>query len=276
MTGSSSANLGRAAGCAEGESGRSGVRVLFFGTQESGNRLRQPGTWASTTTPRVADTVASGYAQQWAAGFAECRGSNTAILALGVNNKSDGGVGGAAAGARWAALVSSADSAISAAGVTVTAAVDAEPGWSNPAWARGWLDAFTDANSRTLYAVNSADGCPTYGSTSTTCNNGWTVADVHYVSTGAASTVRAIPQIYRTDGIQARQWSRISSWGARGSAGPVRFAGAFSQRTACQQRGCTNTDNTPAAAWTQLYNELNAHSETAVDSLPYSTDVRWP
>ncbi|RCV48023.1 hypothetical protein DEF23_25750 [Marinitenerispora sediminis] len=279
LTGAASdATAARDAGCAEGRTGRSGVRVLFFGTQESGGRLRHPGTTAGSTTPRVPVDNARAYAAQWAAGFAACRtGGATAQLAMGVNNKSDGGVAGATAGAEWARIVTQTARQVSSGPVTIVGAVDAEPSWSPRAWARDWVDAFTGATSRTLYAANSADSCPTYGSSATACANGWSLGDLHYVATGAARSIHAIPQIYRTDGIQARQWSAISSWGVRNGAGPVRFAGAMSQRMACDQRGgCTNTNNTPTAAWTQLYEELNAHSDTAVRELPYVTDMRWP
>jgi hypothetical protein len=267
----------RDAGCAEGRTGRTGVRVLFFGTQEKGDRLRHPGTTAADKGERVPASTATAAARAWVEGFTECRtGGAEADLALGVNNKSDGGVSGADAGRAWAGVVNDAAGASTGA-VSVVGAVDAEPAWSSPAWARDWVKAFTGASGRTLYAANSADGCPTYGSSSESCNNGWKLADLHYVATGAAPTVVALPQIYRTDGIQARQWAAISAWGATKGPGPVRFAGAMSQHTACQQRGgCTTTNNTPQQAWTQLHDELNAHRETRVASLPFATDMRWP
>ncbi|MDA8371646.1 MAG: hypothetical protein M0026_17530 [Nocardiopsaceae bacterium] len=265
-------------GCAHAESGRNGLRILFFGTQEDNGRLRHPGTTAAATGQRTAADQAVTVARGWAEGFTACRTDDTtARLALGVNNKSDGGLTGATAGKQWAAIVDEAADQADTTAVTITGAVDAEPGWSAPRWARAWVKAFTSATDRTLYAANSADGCPVHGSASTSCNNGWDLADLHYVATGAAPTIRAVPQIYRTDGIQARQWAAISSWGATHGNGPVRFAGSLSQHTACSQRGgCPTTDNTPEAAWTQLWNELNAHPETQISALPYATDMRWP
>ncbi|GLU48202.1 hypothetical protein [Nocardiopsis ansamitocini] len=268
----------RGAGCAQGTSGRSGLRVLFFGTQEAGGVLRHPGTTAATTTSRVPTSRAIDAAHAWARGFTDCRTAGaTALLALGVNNKSDGGVGGATAGRAWATTVNQAARRATTDAVTITGAVDAEPSWSAPAWARDWVRAFTTSATVDLYAANSADGCPFYGSSSTTCHNGWTTGDVHYVAGGAApARMHVIPQIYRTDGVQARQWSHISAWGKRAGAPALRFAGAMSQSKACAQRGCTGTDNTPAQAWTQLHTELNAHPETRVSALPHSTDMRWP
>lgn len=266
----------RTAGCEQGRTGRHGLRILFLGTQEENSVLRPPGTTAATTAPRVAAARSAAIATHWATGFTQCRTHGaTAVLALGVNNKSDGGLTGTQAGRDWAHIINTATTQATTEAVTIAGAVDAEPAWSTPTWARTWVDAFTQTTTTTLFAANSADGCPTYGSTSTTCNNGWTIADLHHVSTGASPHIKAIPQIYRTDGIQARQWSRISSWGTTTGHGPLRFAGALSQSAACAQRGCTNTDNTPAHAWTQLFNELRAHHETHIDTLPYSTDMSW-
>ncbi|WP_344165202.1 hypothetical protein [Nocardiopsis rhodophaea] len=268
----------RSAGCDAGRTGRSGVRILFFGTQERGGRLRPPGTTRDSTAPRVAATRAIRVTAAWARGFSSCRTRGaTADVALGVNNKDDTGLGGGTAGTAWARIVNEAASSASTPAVTIAGAVDAEPSWSSPAWARGWARAFTTTSTRPLYAASSADGCPTYGSASVACGNGWTLADVHYVATGASAQIRAIPQIYRTDGIQARQWARISSWGARQGPGTVRFAGSLSQHVACRQRGgCARTNNTAKAAWTQLRDALNAHPETRVSALPNATDVRWP
>ncbi|ASU84134.1 hypothetical protein CDO52_16250 [Nocardiopsis gilva YIM 90087] len=276
--GSADTDRARSDGCTAGTTGRSGVRILFFGTQESGGRLRPPGTTAGNSATRVPASRAIDAAAAWARGFSSCRARGaTATLALGVNNKDDGGVGGAGAGRAWARIVQQAASAAENPAVSIAGAVDAEPGWSSPGWGRGWVRAFTSATSRTLYAAGAAGGCPTYGAASVRCNNGWTVPDVYFVAAGAAPTIRAIPQIYRTDGIQARQWAHISSWGAKRGSGTVRFAGSLSQYVACQQRsGCATTDNTAKAAWTQLRDELNAHPETRVSALPNATDVRWP
>lgn len=264
-------------GCAEGETGRSGLRVLFFGTQEEGEELRQPGTSGGSEHPRVDAERAVTVAEQWAEGFVSCRtGDATATVALGVNNKDDGGLSGADAGAAWADLVDAGGRSIDSDTVAITGAVDAEPSWSDPQWARDWVDAFTAGTERPLYAANSADGCPSEGSGGGTCSNGWDIADVHYVAGGAADTVYAVPQIYRTDGIQARQWAAISGWGAANNAGPVRFAGVMAQKRACEQRSCSGTDNTPQEAWAQLWDAIDNQSETRQDALPYATDIRWP
>ncbi len=265
------------AGCAEAENGTNGVRFLMVGTQENDTKLRQPGTTTDSTSQRAPTQSAAEAAAAWTAGFDECRtGDTTAELALAVNNKSDGGINAATAGTQWADIVNDAATTADSDAVTITGGIDAEPSWSSPKWARSWVDAFTAATDRTLYTGNSADGCP-QNAKSTNCSNGWTLADVYYVATGAAPTIEAIPQIYRTDGAQARQWAAVSSWGTQHSSGPVRFAGAMSQNKACDQRGdCSGTNNTPKAAWEQLRQELNAHDATAISDLPTATDIRWP
>ncbi|HEY2204924.1 MAG TPA: hypothetical protein VGH99_10690 [Pseudonocardia sp.] len=248
--------LGYRSGCADGHDGVTGLRVLFFGTQEAGGRIRPPGTSAASPAVRFDRDGVRRAAEGWMRGFTLC-GSANAVLALGVNNKADGKAVPAPAGADWAALVEQVAKAAPLDRVAVTGALDGEPSWSPPAWARSWVDGYVHATHRLLYAANSADGCP-QAEVGEACSNGWTVRDVFHVSTGAASTVVAIPQIYRTDGVQARQWASISRWGARTGAGPLRVVGALSQHAACHQStaGCPRTDNTPEDARTQLTEAL--------------------
>ncbi|NYH55375.1 hypothetical protein HNR06_004964 [Nocardiopsis arvandica] len=262
-------------GCAEGRTGTTGPRILFFGTQEKNDTLREPGRTASSPTPRAPYTQAAQYAHHWARGFTECRTDQaTAHLALGVNNKDDSGLTGTHAGQRWAHLVTTARDNSTTDAVTITTALDAEPSWSTPRWARDWLTAYTKATDVPLYAANSADSCPT--TTSGDCANGWTLADVHHMAGAGNPRIHVIPQIYRTDGIQARQWANISRWGHTHTGDPLRFAGAMSQHTACSQRSCNNTDNTPQQAWAQLKKALDAHHSTRVNNLGPATDMRWP
>ena len=263
-------------GCAEGRTGTSGPRILFFGTQEKNDTLREPGRTASTSTPRSPYTKAAQYAHHWAQGFTQCRtGQATAELALGINNKQDSGLTGAHAGQRWAHFVTTTRQNSTTEAVTITTALDAEPSWSSPTWARDWLTAYTNTTTIPLYAANSADSCPTNTNT-TNCANGWKLADVHHMAGGGNPNIHAIPQIYRTDGIQARQWATISRWGHANTGDPLRFAGAMSQHTACKQRSCNKTDNTPQQSWNQLKNALDAHHTTRTDTLGPATDMRWP
>ncbi|MGH3778207.1 MAG: hypothetical protein ACRDRR_21130 [Pseudonocardiaceae bacterium] len=57
--------------------------MLLFGTQESGNRLRPPGTSAASLGTRVLVEGGQGVARAWIDGFLwRRRGGVTAILAL--------------------------------------------------------------------------------------------------------------------------------------------------------------------------------------------------
>lgn len=263
---------GYRSGCTDGRAGAPGLRVLFFGTQEADGRIRPPGTSASTPAVRVDGGWVASAASGWIRGFTQC-GSSNAVLALGVNNKSDGGAKPAQAGAAWADVVDKVAASAPITRVTVAGALDGEPSWSKPDWARGWVDAYVSGTHRLLYAANSADGCPQNG-TGEACSNGWTLADIHHVSTGAARTVVALPQIYRTDGAQARQWAAISAWGSRTGTGPLRVVGAMSQQAACrQQSGCTRTDNSPAQARDQLATALAQDGATRPKLVV--TDMDW-
>ena len=266
---------GYQSGCTDGRAGRSGLRVLFFGTQESDGRIRPPGTTASSPAERVSEDWVVRSAAGWVRGFAAC-GQASAVVALAVNNKSDGGADPARAGAAWAQLVQRVAKAATSERIVVTGGWDGEPSWSAPDWARRWVNSYVANSSRPLYAANSADGCPEDGANET-CANGWTIGDVFHISTGAADTVAALPQIYRTDGVQARQWAAISRWGLRNEGVPLRLAGVLTQQTACQQRsGCARTANSPADARDQLTEALAADSAIKQTRPLAATDVRWP
>jgi len=261
-------------GCADGRAGASGLRILLFGTQERDGRIRPPGTTRSSPAARVSAEWVVSSSVGWMRGFAKCGRAN-AVLALGVNNKADGGADPTTAGAAWANLVQRVGSAAPQGRVVVGGAMDGEPAWSKADWARGWVDAYVRGTPRVLYAAGSADGCPSDASTEA-CNKGWTVGDVFHISTGAGANVVALPQIYRTDGIQARQWAAISAWGTRSGAGPLRVIGALSQRGACrQQSGCTNTDNSADDARTQLGQALATDPSTRTANQLTATDIDW-
>jgi len=255
--------IGYRTGCTDGQSGVSGLRVLFFGTQESGGKVRPPGTTFASPAPRVDEASIERAALGWIRGFTEC-GSATTVVAIATNNKSDGGVSGSDAGAAWARLVERIGAQTHDGRVTVGGGLDGEPSWSPPDWARGWVDNFVKGSNRGLYAAASADGCLV--GNGDRCNNGWTVQDVYHMATGAGPNVYAVPQIYRTDGIQARQWAGISRGAEQAGQEPVRFASALTQQKACQQKPpCDNTSNSPSNARDQLGEALSGSPYAAAD-----------
>ena len=139
--------IGYRTGCTDGKSGTSGLRVLFFGTQEAGDKLRPPGTSITNKVPRVDHAAVERASLGWIRGFTQC-GTATAVVAVATNNKADGGVGGADAGTAWAKLVERIASSTTSGRVTVGGGLDAEPKWSAPDWARGWVDGFVRSSSR--------------------------------------------------------------------------------------------------------------------------------
>jgi hypothetical protein len=254
-TGQDPDQIGYSTGCSDGKTGSSGVRVLFFGTQEAGDRLRPPGTSITTTVARVDHAAVKRASLGWIRGFTQC-GTATAVVAVATNNKADGGVNGPVAGTSWARLVQQIGAATPSGRVTVSGGLDAEPRWSAPDWARGWVDAYVRSSGRPLYVAGSADGCLV--GKADRCANNWTTQDVYHVATGAGAGVYATPQIYRTDGIQARQWAGVSQLAQKAGNPPVRFASVMTQQKACRQRPpCAGTDNSADSARDQLSRALS-------------------
>lgn len=161
--------------------------------------------------------------------------------------------------------------------VSAAGATDIETGFNTFPPTKDWVDGYQARNQPYPYFNNGdAGGCPEY-TTGGNCNNGWSVAEVHYVS-AIPKHARAVPQIYLNDGTMARQWQRISLYGYLNRGGnTVDFVGSLTQYGTCQQpgRGCgTTEDNTAGQGWTQLRNQLNSDSRTA-QRPRWSTDIRW-
>jgi hypothetical protein len=246
--------IGYRTGCADGKVGASGLRVLFFGTQEADGRFRPPAAKLGDKNPRVDQAAIEQASLGWIKGFTQC-GSATAVVAIATNNKADPGVDGAGTGTTWAKLVERIGAATPGGRVTVSGGLDGEPGYSKPAWARAWVDSFVRSSSRRLYVAGSADGCLL--GQGENCANQWTVQDVYHMATGAGPNVYAVPQIYKTNGLQARQWAGINRLEQLAGKSPVRFASVLTQQKACTQRsGCNGIDNSPDQARDQLVKAL--------------------
>ena len=72
--------------------------------------------------------------------------------------------------------------------MVIAGANDIEPGFSaTVAESRAWISGYLAATTSKLVFNGSADGCST-SVPSTRCNNGWTMADLQWVSGGAAPT----------------------------------------------------------------------------------------
>lgn len=257
----------RAAACDQARKVRQGVVVLSFGRQVAGGAN---GFGQVIPNAQIVATTSA-----WAAGLAEC-GPGPWEVALGTSNS--GGVtafNGYLGGRAWANLVAAAR-AESDPRVVIAGAVDLEPGWGPPGQARAWVDGYVDRTQARLWNFGSADGCPqTFGS-DLTCNNGWTIDDVLWVSSHAGPNVLAMPQIHTQSGSQARQWAVLAARGVQMGM-PLRLAAITVQTAACTQvrGGCPTTGISAWDGWAQLRRFLDAQPTTVGFPLGAPMDIRW-
>jgi hypothetical protein len=201
------------------------------------------------------------------------RSGAPAVIAIGTNNDMDVS---SSSGASWANNV--VDPVVSYAAsqhysnVTIAGANDIEPGFTGSYTAsRSWLSGYLASTSAPFVFNGSADGCSP-STPGRSCNNGWTMSGLYSLTAGASpSRILNLPQIYNST--MAAQWRYISMTGVNAGSPRIRFGGALTEWTACQQAGgCGSL--TGNSAWTTLWNQLNAEPSLRISSLPYSTDLR--
>ena len=257
----------RAAACDQARKVRQGVIVLSFGKPVDGGAN---GFGRTITNAEIVATTSA-----WAAGLAEC-GVGPWEVALGTSNS--GGVtrqSGYLGGRAWAKLVAAAR-AESDPRVVIAGAVDLEPGWGPPGQARAWVDGYVDSTAARLWNFGSADGCPQTFGADLTCNNGWTVDDVLWVSSHAGPNVLAMPQVHTQSGSQARQWAVLAARAAEMGM-PLRIAAITVQTAACSQvsGGCPTTGISAWDGWAQLRRYLDAQPSTVGFPVGAPMDIRW-
>lgn len=248
-------------GCRGGERGESGVVVLAFGRQVAAGGTRGfAGPGVLRPYAQIAEVVAA-----YRDGLAEC-GAGPVVLAVTTSNYELYDVSEAAGfGVRWRELV---ESIPDAGGVRIEGGSDLEPGWGGLAAARAWVGAFK-ATGRVLYANASADGCPLSGAGGG-CANGWDTASLAELVWGGGGV--AVPQIYRRDVAQARQWKVLASLWSRSGGVPV-FGGVMTQHRACKQvqnENCPQLSQPHDVAREQLQRLLGG-----LVPVPVGTDVGW-
>ncbi len=184
-------------------------------------------------------------------------------------------------GTAWAKMVNDVNTWFKNSGyssqVHAVGAIDIELSWNSPVNSRAWVDGYDSVNLYDYYNFGTLDGCA-YTYQSTYCGNGWTRIDALYTSFGPLPAF-PLPEIYRTDGVNAKQWAMLSVFSVSYYGVPMDFVGVFTQWKACQQSSpdqCIDLglDNTPAQAWLQLYTELAKNPATA-QSPRWSTDIKW-
>lgn len=159
-----------------------------------------------------------------------------------------------------------------------TGAIDIEGCWNSPANTRSWINGYNTAPISYLYNFGSCDGCPWIaipGCTTSTFGggqpNGWTLEDLWWVSWGAAASL-PLPQIYRTDCVNAAQWQNVSLHGVNVHQDRMTFDGAFTQFANSNMSSATNT---PAEGWQDLFIAIESRPETSQGGfLRTSTDIQ--
>jgi len=162
------------------------------------------------------------------------------------------------------------------------AAADIEVSWGGSTMARDWVDQYDGKTNWSMFDYGDAAGCRQSGTTQTAalCGNTWYQDDLYYVAWGA-SVAYAVPEIYREDGAQAKQWQQISKWATLNAKSKIYFEGTLTQHAACAQQSdpnaCHNSgiDNTAAEGWNQLIDRCATDSATALTDIKYASDIKW-
>jgi probable HAF family extracellular repeat protein len=151
------------------------------------------------------------------------------------------------------------------------------PEWAGPVDTKSWVNGYNSVSpKRYLYDLGDAGGCPQSGTTAIagSCAAGWTQEDIWYVSWGTAVSW-PVPEVYRTDGVQAAQWQQLSLYGFLAHGENILLSGTLTELGACQQRSCPQSlQNSPLQGWQQLYNDLNNDSRTR-QILSWATDLSY-
>ena len=162
--------------------------------------------------------------------------------------------------------------------VDVVGAIDIEADFNTFENIGNWVNGYIHSSVRLYYNFGTCDGCLTGEITDFDClvngeelPNGWRLGDVYSISSGPYA--RVIPEIYHSDGINAKQWHRVSSFGPDCKVGAsLNFRGVLAQWQACQERenGChqDHLDNIPSEAYWQLRNSTDS-------DLTWSTDMTY-
>lgn len=271
-------NMGYALG--RDELNRSGSRTMMVFLAFGGQTSTYGGSlWgaADASTSQIAAA-----AQEFSHGFWVGTGSDTGSkikLSIGTNNSYTVNY---TAGQKWAQMINNIGAYNASKGyssqVLIYGANDMEMSYDTASNTKAWVNGYDSVDNYPYYNYGDAGGCitsTTYtGTTNPTCNNGWTLADVFYISWGAPPA-QVVPEIYNTTGANARQWKNVKKYGVVSKGKSMIISGTMTQYGACLQNGgCSGTNNTPSQGWTQMYDALNSDSQTA-QGLSWSTDIKW-
>lgn len=284
-------NMGCSLGTARqgGSAPQNALVILDYG-QPSHSSTYGYGAWAFGGTGFVSTTQIRNAVVEYAHGFWVCTGANTTAhvtIAVGTTNyanwSKNAGFTDAMVDAHahaWASLANNINADITADGYQrqtgAVAAADIEVSWGTSTTARRWVDQYDTVNSFAMYDFGDAAGCRQSGTTSTAalCGGTWYQDDVYYMAWGAPPAF-GVPEIYREDAAQAKQWQQVSKWATLNSKSRIWFTGTLTQHAACVGKDCTNIDNTAVEGWTQLVDQCATDSATDVTTIQFATDIKW-
>jgi hypothetical protein len=279
---STDAVLMRQAGCADAKANVSGARyliVLAVGAQYVDSSF-QWGVLLTTTSIAIPNDTLVFALTAYINAYVECRSSDTqTTIAIGTSNDSSSDQArGAAGGTVFARSIIEPLRAFTSEilGVTIAGANDIEPGFrGTQPEALAWTTAYLGATIAPYVFFGSADGCAyqQLGTVNSSCNHGYTQYGLYQLAFGLdPSRMLPLPQMYFSSSMPT-QWTNISLTGARNGRSAIAFAGPLTETIACAQAGsCTSLD--PIAAWIALWKMLNSLAETAIEEMPYATDLR--
>jgi hypothetical protein len=250
-------------------SGHSYMVLLQIGGQDEYRK----GTLLSATSRFVTYGAVVTAMKAYLDGYATTQKPSAPLtLAVGTNNDIDVSY---SAGVSWARNVVNPVAAYAASrypGMVIAGANDIEPGFSaTVAESRAWVSGYLAATTSKYVFNGSADGCST-STAGTRCNNGWTMADMQWVSGGAAPTrTISLPQIYNY--AMPLQWKYISLTGTAAGKPKIYFGGPLTEVTACEQaRTCDSISNIDA--WNRLWSAISSTAATKQSEMPHGTDLR--
>lgn len=264
--------------------------ILDYG-QPAHSDTKGYGAWAFGAADYVSVTQIRNAVVEYAHGFWLCTGGNTTAhvrIAVGTTNyanwSKNAGFTNAMVEAHahaWANMVDDITNDIASRGyqrqTDAVAAADIEVSWGSSTTARLWIDEYDTVNSWPVYDFGDAAGCRQSGTTKTAalCGGSWYQDDLYYMVWGAPPAY-GVPEIYREDAAQAKQWQQISKWATLNGKSKVYFVGTLTQHAACAQNGgCSGINNTAAEGWNQLFDKCAADSATALTTIRFASDIKW-
>ena len=249
-------------GC-KGAASNGGVLVLAYGKQVTGGTRSFGKVTEHYSYEKLLElTLAYGD------GLISCSEHNWTVMITTSNYKFTKNTTAGVWGKEWAEMVNSLHKA-GGSRIRYVGGIDLEPGWGDPEPSMQWLESYRKYALTPLWSNASADGCPLKGSG--ICANGWTTDLMSKAVWGDEGV--AVPQIYRTDGVQAAQWANLADINLKAGGSP-KFGAVMTQVRACKQvrnTNCIILSNTPGDALRQLNTLLNNIGL----SVKHVTDIGW-